>query len=306
MRTRYFEALKSPEYRDVDEQLANQFFDFYHKKENSIEASESWYDTSCRSFPEYWYCEGDQLLNWKERGYCAVFDLLQASWMSLGDDQLAYSLNNVQPHLFQKRIPLTKRSLDITTCTKLNQKVLKIAYDGPSNLGSVRVACCDGSAYTADHVICTVSLGVLKEKHLSLFEPHLPPSKIRCIEGLSIGTVDKIFVEFPQPFWSTGWQGFSILWCARELQSIREDAEFNWLEDVFGFFTVDYQPNILCGWITGPNARRMEQVSEAALKEGVMRLLRTFLKNWQLPEPIHLIRFAFCLPSAAALLTVLL
>lgn len=76
---RYYAALKTPEYNDIDDELATQFFDLFHKKENSIEASDSWYETSCQNFPEYWYCEGDQLLNWKDRGYCTVFELLQVN-----------------------------------------------------------------------------------------------------------------------------------------------------------------------------------------------------------------------------------
>lgn len=76
---RYYEALKQPEYADVDPLLARQFIEFFHKLENSLEASESWYDTSANSIGQYWACEGDNLLNWKDRGYKTVFDLLQVT-----------------------------------------------------------------------------------------------------------------------------------------------------------------------------------------------------------------------------------
>lgn len=77
MINRYFDELKKPEFRDIDPLLAKQFIEFFHKFENSYEASESWYETSAKSLPQYWRCEGDQLLNWKDKGYKTVFDLLQ-------------------------------------------------------------------------------------------------------------------------------------------------------------------------------------------------------------------------------------
>lgn len=72
--------------------------------------------------------------------------------------------------------------------------------------------CSDGTSYDADHVIVTVSLGVLKENYKSLFIPQLPHMKVNAIEGLSFGAVDKIYLEFERPFWDENWAGFSMLW----------------------------------------------------------------------------------------------
>lgn len=76
---RYREALAQPDYDDIDSELAAQFVEFWHKFENSFEASDTWYDTSCQSYPEYWICDGDHLLNWKDKGYRTVFELLQVT-----------------------------------------------------------------------------------------------------------------------------------------------------------------------------------------------------------------------------------
>lgn len=152
------------------------------------------------------------------------------------------------------------------------------------------VECSDSSIYEADHVILTMSLGVLKEQHQTLFHPQLPPVKVNAIEGLTLGTVDKIYLEFAKPFWPTNWDGVSMLWRKEDLAEIRAKSEDQWLEDVFGFYTVDYQPNILCGWISGKNARLMEQLSEEDVLKGSMRLLRIFLKQYSVTEPISMIR----------------
>lgn len=39
----------------------------------------------------------------------------------------------------------------------------------------------------------------LQATHAQLFEPALPTEKQRALQGLSIGTVNKIFVDFSQP-----------------------------------------------------------------------------------------------------------
>lgn len=172
-----------------------------------------------------------------------------------------------------------------------NKKVRKIIYNQNGDGGdAVRILCGDGTSYTADHLICTVSLGVLKEQHLSLFEPHLSADKIRSIDGLAIGTVDKIFLEFDKPFWTDGWEGFSLLWKTDALQTVRENSSSRWLEDVFGFYTVNYQPNVLCGWISGLSARKMELETDENVKAGITQLLRMFLKHWNIPEPSNMIR----------------
>jgi len=44
--------------------------------ENSVQSSDTWFEVSAKRLTEYWDCEGDLLLNWKERGYKTIFDLL--------------------------------------------------------------------------------------------------------------------------------------------------------------------------------------------------------------------------------------
>lgn len=187
---------------------------------------------------------------------------------------------------------MDSNSIDITQNVHFNREVSKIVYNRRNALHPVHIECSDGSAYNADHLICTVSLGVLKERYLNLFEPMLPQKKRLAIEGLTLGTVDKIFIEFDKPFWDEGWEGFSLLWKADELKQIHADRKFNWLEDIFGFYPINFQPNILCGWISGSNARRMEQASDEDVKKGCIRLLRLFLKQWNIPEPKNLVRYS--------------
>lgn len=60
----------------------------------------------------------------------------------------------------------------------------------------VTVTLVDQRQFHGDAAVVTASLGVLKARHAELFTPRLPQDVIGAIERLSIGTVDKIFVDF--------------------------------------------------------------------------------------------------------------
>ena len=77
---------------------------------------------------------------------------------------------------------------------------------------NVEVVCEDGSRYYADHIICTIPLGVLKEKAETLFSPSLPQYKLDSIDRLLFGTVDKILLEYERPFLNPDVSEVMLLW----------------------------------------------------------------------------------------------
>lgn len=62
---------------------------------------------------------------------------------------------------------------------ELNKVVTSIDYTSGQN---VMITTRDGCEYSAAYVIFTGSLGVLKEKHSTMFIPPLPQKKQRAIE----------------------------------------------------------------------------------------------------------------------------
>lgn len=80
------------QYDDIDPEVAIQVLDYFHKFENSIEASDTWFDTSGNGYLQYWECDGHPLLNWKDKGYKSVIDFLTVSSSTVLDTFILYIL----------------------------------------------------------------------------------------------------------------------------------------------------------------------------------------------------------------------
>jgi spermine oxidase len=90
----------------------------------------------------------------------------------------------------------------------------------------VKVKCSDGTEYTADFVIVTLPLGVLKHNYKTLFTPVLPKIKKNAIEEISFGTVGKIYLEFESRWWSEKWTGLTLLWTNEDVEEIRSTENY--------------------------------------------------------------------------------
>ncbi|MBJ6641850.1 FAD-dependent oxidoreductase [Streptomyces sp. DHE7-1] len=58
----------------------------------------------------------------------------------------------------------------------------------------------DGNTVQADRAVVTVPIGVLKAATID-FEPALPDAKQEAVKALGAGLLDKLWLEFPEPFW---------------------------------------------------------------------------------------------------------
>ena len=80
----------------------------------------------------------------------------------------------------QKKYPDPSQELPVVNNTVLNAEVSKINYNVSE--GTARVVIANGDEYSADHVITTTSVGVLKADHETMFDPPLPEKKINAIK----------------------------------------------------------------------------------------------------------------------------
>ncbi|XP_010126710.1 PREDICTED: peroxisomal N(1)-acetyl-spermine/spermidine oxidase-like, partial [Chlamydotis macqueenii] len=158
----------------------------------------------------------------------------------------------------------------------------------------VRVECEDGDAFLADHVIVTVPLGFLKERHQDFFQPPLPERKAEAIRRLGFGTNNKIFLEFERPFWEPQQQLLQVVWEDESpLQEPSADLEANWFKKLIGFVVLqppEQHGHVLCGFIAGKEAEYMEMLSDAKVLTTMTHLLRTLMGNPCLPAPRSILR----------------
>jgi spermine oxidase len=148
------------------------------------------------------------------------------------------------------------------------------------------VSCSDGTSYTADHVIFTGSLGVLKARHTTLFNPKLPDIKVKAIESMGFGTLGKVFLEFEEPFWPTDvneFVAYTFLWTDNVLKQ-GKTSDKAWTIDLIGFSRVDGFPNLLEGLIAGRRISELEALNDTKLIDDSMWLLQKFLGK-TLPRP---------------------
>ena len=189
-------------------------------------------------------------------------------------------------------------------------------WDRPDNKDQVRVNCNDGSVYEADVVLVTCSLGYLKYNADDMFVPSLPQKKKEAIrvdnsvhynnecsrayiinnlflvldmKDMGFGTVDKIYLEFKDPWWSgTDWGGISFV---NSQRNGRIESVSDWTENIIGFYTVRNQPNLLEGWLGGPSARYAENLSDSEIIEKCSQMLRkTMREDFSYVEPVGVIR----------------
>uniref|UniRef100_A0A8D8WJW9 Spermine oxidase n=1 Tax=Cacopsylla melanoneura TaxID=428564 RepID=A0A8D8WJW9_9HEMI len=253
--------LSSPRF----EQLLN----YFGKFENAVDASDSWFETSARGIAQY-----DQLdgcpggVQWKKGGYGNVFKLLM------------------------KQLP-GQTQIDLSNKILLNKEVTKINWTDPN---VVLVECADGTSYTGDKVLITVSLGVLKTKP-DLFVPQLPSWKTNAIENVFFGTLDKIFLRFPHKWWPAGvgeFTGLNFVWTKHDEETLFKEVggvdDRPWVIDITGFYTNTEDPLTLLGWISGPSARYMETLTDTQVGIDTMKLLRHFFSNSSIPEPTRVVK----------------
>lgn len=192
-----------------------------------------------------------------------------------------------------KQLPLDDKIL-------LNKEVTKIVWDNnATNRNGVTVSCSDGSVSNADHIIVTASVGVLKKFHQSMFVPELPAYKINSIEGIGLGTVNKILLKFPTKWWPDDLKGISLLWADEDKADLKKELHAfgpshegrSWLEDIFGFYVIDSHPRVLLAFVVGELASEVELLSDQVIMKGCMYLLRKF-SGWryEIPEADEVLR----------------
>lgn len=187
---KFFGNIDQEPFRDVKKDLALEVLNNFKRRESSYCGCEDLEKLSVDGYNKFKDCKGPTWLNWKGKGFKTIFEhLLRSSKVSRSD---------------------------IESKILLNKQVVNVDYRDPSK---IKVKCADGTIFIADHVVVTVSLGVMKNS--AIFTPGMSITKKRAIEEISFGAVGKIFLSFNEKFWSDDWLGLSLLWREDDLKEIK-------------------------------------------------------------------------------------
>ncbi|CAG0892689.1 unnamed protein product, partial [Darwinula stevensoni] len=149
----------------------------------------------------------------------------------------------------------------------------------------VELQCENGATFYAEHVICTLPLGVLKESYNTMFDPPLPKYKVDSIQRLLFGTVNKIYLIYDRSFLHPSLSEIIILW---EDEQKQEPIEQCWFKKIYSFTKMS--DGVLLAWLSGEAAEYAEHLDSDVIADQCTDILRKFLKDPYVPKPIHCIR----------------
>ncbi|KAF8316802.1 hypothetical protein DL93DRAFT_2165923 [Clavulina sp. PMI_390] len=163
-----------------------------------------------------------------------------------------------------------------TSQTLLNATVANISY---SSTG-VTVYLADGTKLTADHALVTFSVGVLQNTDV-VFQPSLPAWKWEAIASMKMATYTKIFLVFPEVFWSPSEMGLYADPHKRGYYPVWQNMDHQ------KFFPGSH---IYFVTVTGDEAERIDTMSDAEVQAEIMPVLASMYPNTAIPTPSLLVR----------------
>lgn len=154
---------------------------------------------------------------------------------------------------------------------QLGRKVEKIEWQMKHENGRpVKLHFCDGTTLSADHVIITVSLGVLKlgiKQDCSMFDPPLPSFKMGAISRLGFGVVNKVFLQLKQ---TTNHFKFPFLQMVfhQPNSELRNPTIPHWIRKTSSLYPIYKNSRVVLSWFTGKEALHLESLSDEEIING--------------------------------------
>ncbi|CAN4080811.1 unnamed protein product [Withania somnifera] len=150
----------------------------------------------------------------------------------------------------------------------------------------VKLLFSDGSIMYADHVIITVSLGVLKKgirDDSAMFSPALPSFKTQAISRLGFGVVDKLFLKLNPS--TPDDEDFSRNFPYLQMVFHQSDPKLFhpkiplWIRKTAVIHPLYPKSNTIVSWFAGKEALEMESLDDENLIYGVSTTISLFLAN---------------------------
>lgn len=167
---------------------------------------------------------------------------------------------------------------------QLGRRVEKIEWQMEHENGRpVKLRFGDGATLSADHVIITVSLGVLKrgiEQDQSMFHPHLPSFKIGAISRLGFGVVNKVFLQLKQSSHEFKFPFLQMVFHPPHSQ-LRDPTIPNWIRNTSSLYPIYKNSRVVLSWFTGKEALHLESLTEEEIINGFSSTASNLLSKHQ-------------------------
>ncbi|KAE9604705.1 hypothetical protein Lal_00011092 [Lupinus albus] len=258
---------------------------------------------------------GNWSRNLLEEAVFAMHENTQRTYTSAGDLlSLDYAAESEYRMFPGEEITIAKGYLSIIDSlasvlppgvVQLGKKVTKIKWHGDDERKIVENGCCfrpvklhfcDGSMMFADHVIVTVSLGVLKAAISDdadsgiFFYPPLPPSKVEAISRLGFGVVNKLFMQL-SPNTQQEEQQFPFLQMVfhSPQSEMRHKKIPWWMRRTDTLFPIYNNSSVLLSWFAGEEALALESLNDEEILNATSTTFSTFLSyyKWKKGTSLH-------------------
>ena len=184
-------------------------------------------------------------------------------------------------------------------CIHLNAEVQSIQWTPATDSSHreappITITCTNGTIHSADHVIITVSLGVLKDRchpacPLPLFHPKLPEEKLTVIAKLGMGKVNKVVLEFPAPIVDGKFSSIELYWDEKDYGF---PQQYPWATRMYIVQRIE-DSCLYIAWFAGDDALTIEELTEFELAEGICLVLEKFLQR-PIERPVRVERSTWC------------
>ncbi|XP_065741945.1 lysine-specific histone demethylase 2 isoform X2 [Phocoena phocoena] len=157
---------------------------------------------------------------------------------------------------------------------RLRSPVKSIDYSGDE----VQVTTTDGAECTAQKVLVTVPLALLQKGSLQ-FNPPLSDKKMKAINSLGAGIIEKIALQFPYRFWDSKVQGADFF------GHVPPSASKRGLFAVFYDMDPQKQHSVLMSVIAGEAVAAVKSLEDKQVLQQCMATLRELFKEQEVPDP---------------------
>ncbi|KAJ0698675.1 putative non-specific polyamine oxidase [Helianthus annuus] len=176
---------------------------------------------------------------------------------------------------------------------QLNKKVNVIEWQNESVKGkmgnkAVKIHFLDGTSMLADHVVVTVSLGVLKagifnendDLGMFKFNPPLPDYKTEAISRLGYGVVNKLFLKL-SPEFNLGIDRFPFLQMVfhKSDNPVKNPKIPWWIRRTASLSPIHKESNVLLSWFAGEEALKLESLPDEVILDEVSTTISSFFSH---------------------------